>query len=311
MKLADMNRDQLLAELKRQRTIRRELENELQTCRCTLQELKKFEIITDKASYGVVIRDLAGRFVYVNRAYARMHGDDPEAFIGQTVDVCHTPKQMQHVAELSEIRKKTGWFVSEVWHKRRDGSIFPTMMTGTNIRDDQGNLLYYTSTTIDITDLKRAERELRRREKELQLKNRNLAEVNTALRVLLKKSGENKSELEGKILSNMKELVEPYLIRLKESLLSRQQSACLEVLESNLRDIISPFSQNLNSKFIQLTPSEIQIANLIKNGRTTKDIAHLMNLSGRTVEFHRDNIRTKLGLKKKKVNLRSYLLSLR
>lgn len=311
MKTKEKNRNQLLHELKAQNDIREHLEAELRECRRKIQELKKFEIITDKAGYGVVIRDLDGNFVYVNQAYAQLHDQEPADFIGKPVDVCHTPEQMKHVEELSEVREKTGWFVSEVGHKGRDGSIFPTMMTGTNIRDDQGNLLYYTSTTVDITELKKAERELRRREKELELKNLNLAEVNTALRVLLKKSDENKSELENKILSNMKELVEPYLAKLKESRLTRQQTAYLEILESNLQDIISPFSQNLNAKFGQLTPSEIQIANLIKNGRTTKEIARLMNVSGRTVEFHRDNIRKKMGIKRKKVNLRSYLLSLR
>ena len=145
----------------------------------------------------------------------------------------------------------------------------------------------------------------------MELKNVNLAEANTALRVLLKKSDENKSELEGKILSNMKELVEPYLTRLKGSRLNKQQLAYVAVFESNLQDIISPFSQNLSSKFQRLTPSEIQIANLIKNGRTTKDIAGLMNIGDRTVEFHRDNIRKKMGIKGKRVNLRSYLLLLK
>lgn len=310
MKTEEKDRNWLPDELNKQDDIRKHLEAELSECRRKIQELQKFKIITDKASYGVVIRNMDGNFVYINQAYAQLHDQEQAYFIGKPVDVCHTPEQMIQVKKLNKLREKTGWYVSELGHKRRDGSTFPTMMTGTNIRDDKGKLLYYTATVIDITELKKAERELRRRGKELELKNLNLAEVNTALRVLLKKSDENKSELENKILFNVNELVQPYLAKLKESRLTKQQAAYLEVMESNLRDIISPFSQNLNVRFRQLTPSEIQIANLIKNGRTTKEIAQLMNVSGRTVEFHRDNIRKKMGIKRTRVNLQSYLISL-
>ena len=146
MKIEDMDRAQLLNEIKKLRNDRQNLEDELRAGREKIQEMKKFEIITNKASYGVVIRDLAGDFVYVNQAYADLHDLHPDDLIGKPVTICHTPKQMKHVEKLGKIREKTGWFISEVDHKKRDGSVFPTMMTGTNIRDDQGNLMYYTST---------------------------------------------------------------------------------------------------------------------------------------------------------------------
>ncbi|MBU0987152.1 MAG: helix-turn-helix transcriptional regulator, partial [Proteobacteria bacterium] len=63
-------------------------------------------------------------------------------------------------------------------------------------------------------------------------------------------------------------------------------------------------------KFLDLTPSEIQIANLIKHGYASKKIAKLMNISARTVDSHRKNIRKKFGLDHKKANLRSHLLTL-
>ena len=81
-------------------------------------------------------------------------------------------------------------------------------------------------------------------------------------------------------------------------------------METNLKDIISPFVRDLTSKFLGFTPREIQVANLIKQGKTTKGIARIINLSPRTIEFHRDNIRTKIGIKNKKANLRTRLLSL-
>ena len=84
----------------------------------------------------------------------------------------------------------------------------------------------------------------------------------------------------------------------------------LDILESNLNDIISPFLKNLSSQYLNLTPTEIQVANLIREGKSTKEIAEILNISERAIEFHRNNIREKLGLKKAKTNLRSYLMTL-
>jgi DNA-binding CsgD family transcriptional regulator len=162
-----------------------------------------------------------------------------------------------------------------------------------------------------VTERKVAKKKLKEREKELEIKSSNLEEINTALKVLLQKRDEDKIELEDRILSNVKELVEPYLIKLKNTRLDEKQNAYVSILESNLKEIISPFSQRLSSKYFNLTPTEIQVAGLVKEGRTAKEIAELLNKSIRAIEFHKNNIRKKLGLINKKANLRSHLLSLK
>jgi DNA-binding CsgD family transcriptional regulator len=162
----------------------------------------------------------------------------------------------------------------------------------------------------DITERKKTEEALRERERELEIKTHNLEEANIALKVLLKRRDEDKTELEDKILLNIKELVVPYLEKLKMSRLDEQQKTHVSILESNLNNISSSFSHRLSSKYINFTPSEIQIANLLRQGKTNKEIGELLNSSERTVAFHRENIRRKLGLKNKKTNLKSYLLSL-
>jgi DNA-binding CsgD family transcriptional regulator len=83
----------------------------------------------------------------------------------------------------------------------------------------------------------------------------------------------------------------------------------VNILESNLNDIVSPFLNRLSSKYLKLTPTEIRVANLVKEGKTTKDIAEIMNLAKKTIDSYRENIRRKLGLKNKKTNLRTHLLS--
>jgi len=130
------------------------------------------------------------------------------------------------------------------------------------------------------------------------------------LNVMLQKREEDKIELEKKVIFNIKELIEPLINNLKNSGLDPNQTSYLDVLESFLNEIISPFSRTLYAKYRHLTPSEIRVANLVKEGKSTKEIAVFLNSSQRAVEFHRNNLRKKLGFKNRKTNLRSYLLSL-
>ena len=162
----------------------------------------------------------------------------------------------------------------------------------------------------DITERKRSEKALQEREAELESKSIHLQEVNTALKVLLKQREEDRSDLEEKVLSNVKQLVSPHLQRLKHSGLDTNQKPLVSILESNLDNIISPFTSKLSSKSAGLTPMEIRTADLVKEGKTNKEIGDILCLSPNTVKFHRYNLRAKLGLKNKKINLRSHLLSL-
>ena len=150
-----------------------------------------------------------------------------------------------------------------------------------------------------------------KRQSELEKKkNRQLEELNTALKVLLSKKDEDKKNLEENVLSNVKNLILPYLEKAKKNPLGEKQNIYLEIIESNLKEIISPFVNKLSSKYINLTPTEIKVADLVKHGKSTKEIADFMNLSARTIEAHRISIRKKLDLNNKKTNLRSYLLYL-
>lgn len=188
----------------------------------------------------------------------------------------------------------------------KDGNMKDAFMTIAMIPETKKSV----ASILDITERKRSERALKKREKELEVKTRNLEELNTALKVLLKQREEDKEEIAERTLSNVKHLVLPYIEKLKKGSLEAKDEAYIGIVESNLKEIVSPFSQRLSSKFMTLTPKELQVANLIKEGRTTKEIAELLNASPGTIDFHRLNIRNKLNLKNKRANLRSYLLTL-
>ena len=222
------------------------------------------------------------------------------------------PDDKQPVMEAfqNHIDGKTPEFAYEHRMIHKDGSIRWIMARGIAIRDAQDNPVRVVGTDTDITRRKLAEAVLKAREKELQAKTINIEEANTALKVLLDKRDEDRKELEEKVKSNMKWMVLPYLEKMKKSRLNETQEAYVDILESLLSDVISPFTHKLSIQHLNLTPTEIQVAHLIKDGKTTKKIAELLNSSTRAIEFHRENLRKKLGLKNKKTNLRSHLLSL-
>jgi PAS domain S-box-containing protein len=178
------------------------------------------------------------------------------------------------------------------------------------LRDKQGNPTAVLEISRDTTEHKQAELALIERSKELENKTHELEEVNAALKVLLKHRDKDQQHFEEKIVANVKKLVLPYVEKLNNSSLNSQQVVYLNIIKSNLEDIIAPFLHQLSSKYSNLTPREIQIAGLVKDGKTTKEIAELLNASTGTIDFHRNNLRKKLGLRNTKTNLRSFLLAL-
>jgi len=134
-----------------------------------------------------------------------------------------------------------------------------------------------------------------------------LDEVKIAYRHLLNQREADKKALEENIIYNIKLSIEPYIEKIKGGRLSESQKKYLSILEYNLNEIVSSMNRRLATTFIQLTSMEIQIANLIRFGKTTKEIADVLNLSEKTIATHRNNIRSKLGLRNKKIPLKLYL----
>lgn len=162
----------------------------------------------------------------------------------------------------------------------------------------------------DITGLKLTEEALRLGEDTLKKQKQRLEEKNIALKVLLEQREEDKRELEKNVLANVKEMVLPPLERLKAAYLRPEDQRLVELIDSRLMAIVSPFMNSLSHAGIFLTPQELQVAILVKEGKPSKEIADILYISDATVHFHRKNIRKKLGISDRKKNLRSHLMSL-
>ncbi len=162
----------------------------------------------------------------------------------------------------------------------------------------------------EIAERKRTENKLKESRKALKEKSLALEEVNTALNVLLQTRAEDQVIMEDSIVANVKDLVLPFLEKLSQSKLDEKQAVYVEIIQSNIADIVSPFLRQLPMKFFDLTPTEIQIADLVRKNKTTKEIACILNASEKTIEAHRNRLRKKLGLTNQRIQLRDYLMTL-
>ena len=162
----------------------------------------------------------------------------------------------------------------------------------------------------DVTPLFLAQEELQHKEEEIRNQNEKLEETNIALKVLLEHRDRDREELEQRIAANIKELVLPYVEKLKSRRMGNREQVLTDIIESNLLDIVTPFLQKLSSLHLLLTPQEVDVASLVRQGKSSQEIADVLGLSINTISFHRKNLRRKLGLDDRSRNLRTYLLSL-
>jgi DNA-binding CsgD family transcriptional regulator len=151
--------------------------------------------------------------------------------------------------------------------------------------------------------------ELMASKEELEIKTRTLEEVNTALKVLLRQREEDKKDLEERFASNVRKLILPYVEKMKKGRPDPQLLSYISVMETNLNEIMSPFLHSVGQ--FNLTPRETQVASLIKDGKTTKEIAEIIGIAPSAVDSHRNNIRFKLNLNKRKVNLQMHLQTMK
>ncbi|MBN1292240.1 MAG: PAS domain-containing protein [Candidatus Latescibacteria bacterium] len=218
---------------------------------------------------------------------------------------------IDHPCTIDEIKRTKKPIIVEHKHHTKDGQIRQYEVHGYPIFDEDMNLKQIIEYNIDITKRKRAEARLKKIQKELEIKSKNLEDNNIALKVLLDHRDKEKIDMNKNIIGNIKTLVYPFLDKLKHTSLTESQKTLLNILESNLSEIIKPFSIILMDESINLSPAEVRIANLIKEGKTAKEIALIINISVNTAKAHYRNIRSKLKIKNKKINLRSYLQSLK
>jgi PAS domain S-box-containing protein len=280
---------------------------------------EKYRLLADNMLDVIWSLDLKGQITYVSPSVKESLGYTQEEAMNLSLDRMFSPasaeKVVQNIREILKDprpgKKRNPSKRLELEYFRKDGSRIWGETISSIMWDPAGNMIGLTGISRDITKRKRAEQALRKRESELKAKSRDLAEVNATLKVLIKQIKADQRECERNIVSNVKKLVLPYIDKLKTSGINKYQMSIINILESNLNNIISPFTDRLSSKFLSLSPMEVRLAALIKDGKTNKEMAELLCISKGTILTHRHRLRNKLGLKNKKVNLQAFLLSLK
>lgn len=231
--------------------------------------------------------------LYVNPGFTKMTGYEPEEVLGKTPRILQGPKTDQSVlVRLRRTLESKEVFFGQAINYKKDGSEFWNEWHIEPILNEQGELTHYLAIQHDITERKKTEMAIEQK--------------NLALREVLEQIEIEKKKIKEDVTLNVDEVLVPALkkMRRKGTKLDKQY---IDILEQNLKDLTSSFGSSVSEKKLKLSPREVEIANLIKNGISSKEICQMLNISFKTVETHRNKIRKKLGILNKDVNLTTYL----
>ena len=298
----DANRDRRAALEEGNEALRRELDR-----------YKKMEVrfgkLVETMTEGLIVMDGEERITYVNKHLENISGFLAEELVGRKIHEFLSPETSRLIYRKLSGEDEHPRRSFEIAWQRKSGETQYSIVSPHILDRGRNGVESSFAILTDITAKKQAEQALRRREQELKRKNARLEEMNLALQTLVKMREKDRAEIESALSANLQRLVEPLIEKLRNSGLTDRQKMVVSMLSANLAEMISSRNNGLAARFTVLTPAEMEVANFVRHGRTTKEIAALMNISARTVDMHRLNIRRKLGIHRKGTNLRSYLLS--
>jgi len=300
---------------------------------------ERYRQVVSTTTDAIMVFDAETRqFIEVNKACEELYGYSREEFLGIThTDIAADPEQSD-----ASIRRAIKGKLSRLpirYHRKKDGAIFPVEISSSTFmykgrlvicgvirniterkRAEEELKKYWEhleelveerteDLRSEISERKKIERELKRSQSALQVRKEALEQKNIALREVLEQIEVEKREMKDAVAANVEEFLLPILRKLRGKA-SRIEEKHLDVLEDAMEKITSLYGRRISEPRLRLTPREIEICTMIKSGLTSKEISGLLHISPQTTERHRNNIRRKLGITRKKINLATYLQSL-
>lgn len=240
--------------------------------------------------------------VFVNDSYCLAHGIKREDLIGNSFMETLSKEDQARIRDFIETATPQSPVQTFTQHiTRANGEDLWVEWQRRALFDSSGTLYALQGVGRDVTRLRQAELELMAKNAELERKNAAMTEV-------LEHIEQKKEEIKDNVRANVHELFIPLLDKLR-SPKKPEENVYIDMLERSLENLTSSFGHKITSRSLKLTSKEINICNLIKHDLSSKEIAKLLGISLFTVERHRNNIRTKLGITNKHVNLSTYLKS--
>ncbi len=268
---------------------------------------RRFRELADLLPQTVFELDTEGNFMFVNkRGFESTGYGEAEVRRGlNAFDLFEGEDRERAVERFRLSMQGIDLGGAEYYLVRKDRTRFPVMIYSNPIVRDR-KIVGMRGIAIDITDRKRAEDELRRTNDILVRERERLAKTNIALEEILDKTEKRTDKVKREITTNLERVLDPHLKRLKARL-PNDLVRDFDLLVQEIKDVTDPWVPTLESAYDKLSHREIEVCNLIRKGMTSKEIGEQMSISAETVQKHRAKIRQKLGIRNKKVNLRSFL----
>ncbi len=202
----------------------------------------------------------------------------------------------QYLHELIEGQRKS----AEITCLYVDGKTFPATVTMT--RSDFSGKKFWPIIVRDDTSQKLLETQLRQEKRQTE-------EMNLTLKTVMKSIEQDRKDFENRVASKIRTSLLPGLKKIDDASEANVRKSYLAILEEQLVSLTTGFEKELNPEFLKLTRTEIEVCRLIQAGCSSKDICDAMRLSFDTVQTHRKNIRKKLKLNGRKLNLHAFLMN--
>ena len=266
----------------------------------------RYRTLIEAANDGICVIE-ADRFVDCNSRLAKMFKTRRRNIIGRRPDH-FAPKTQPDGSDSKETARQKLAAAKEGipqifdWHHQDSAGQLLATEICLNATSFKG-VTYVLGIVRDVTRRKEIEQALGRRTDEL-------LKANQALQAMLDYRDTEKQAFEKTMMARLEQRVMPYLLKLEEGKLSGAQANYLQLLKANLNELIPSSGNTLASALVKLAPTEVKIADLIRLGNQTKEIAEILHMTPKTVSRYRGNIRKKLDLANRKINLRTYLESL-
>jgi len=240
-------------------------------------------------------------FIDVNDACVDLYGHSKEEFMKiRLTDITAEPEET--LIAIGETLDKKLIRIPIRYHKKKDTKEFPVEISASSFIFNDRPVV--CGVIRDITERKKEEKRLRESELQLQEQKLALEQKNIALKEIIAQVEAEKRKISDTIMTNVDIIIRPILKKLRAN---KSIAKYADLIEHHMDGLVSSYGGFITRKTFRLSPREIEICNLVKSGLSSKDISHLLNISFRTVEKHRENIRHKLALSNKEINLTSYL----
>lgn len=269
------------------------------------------QLILETMPAGLLIQQKPGRIALVNQRFAKMMGYQTDQLAGKALNDIVYLEDQNNVSRNADraIAGKTApaHFTFRVVTKDKKMK---------NLRAEAFHAPWHDCPILiwylyDISQDKLSEEIWMDKESVLSKQKKEIQNLNAALKVLIDHQENEKKDQNHNLVISLKKMIFPYLDKIKTGKIDNASRTYLSMIEFNLKDLISSLPDSPANQMQNLTFAETQVADLIRQGKTTKEIAAMLNVSTAAISFHRHNLRKKMGLRKKKTTLRSHLQSLK